>query len=96
MLVESMLAQDKLTEDMPAQGELMEDKPAADKSALSMLVESMPVQDKLAEDMPAQSRLGLLQREKFTTELFQGEQHKTEEPMGEPPWGSGTKQGCPS
>jgi hypothetical protein len=55
---------------MPVQGELVENKPAADKPALSMLVESMPAQDKLAEDMPAQSRLGLLQREKFTAELF--------------------------
>jgi hypothetical protein len=49
-----------------------------DKPALSMLVESMPAHDKLAEDMPAQSRLGLLQKERFTTELFQGKQHKME------------------
>jgi hypothetical protein len=101
MLVESMPAQDKLTEDMPAHVELV-----VDKTALNTLVDSRPPQGKLVlgkpaqgglvADMPAQSRLGLLQREKFTAELFHGEQHKMEQPMGKPPWGSGKEQGCPS
>ncbi len=74
-------AQDRLVAVIPVHVELVLDKPALDM---------------LAEGMPAQSRLGLLQRERFTAELFPGEQHKMKLPMGKPPWGRGTEQGCPS
>jgi hypothetical protein len=90
-----------LVDSRPAQGELVLGKPAqgrlvADVPAHVGLVVNKPALDMLAEGMPAQSRLDLLRREKFMAELFQGEQHKTEQPMGKLPWGSGTEQGCPS
>ncbi len=91
MLVKGMPGIDKLVLGKLAQGRLVADMPAH-----AGLVVDKPALDMLAEGMPAQSRLGLLQRKKFTAELFQEEHHKTEQPMGKPPWGSGTEQGCPS